>query len=138
MEHEALRVLQVVQKSARCRDEQVYALLELVCFLASFRAADDHTMCLSMVLKAVLGPLVIVHGELSGRGDDQHSRPLLRSEVRASQHFDSRNHVGQRFTAACLCRTEHVPTIENVRNGPSLDLCGLLEAKAGHCLLCLV
>ncbi len=91
-----------------------------------------------MILEAVSGPLVIMHGQLTSRSDDQHTGSLLGCEVRFTQHFNCRDHVGQSFTAACLSCTKDVSTVEHVRDRTRLDLRRLREAQLRNSFLSLL
>lgn len=95
MEHETFGVLQVVEQAAGCGDEQVHALLKLVCFGATFGSTNDNTVGLVVVLEAVAGPLVVVHGELSGWGDHEDASAVLLLDVGLSEQFDGGHHVGE-------------------------------------------
>lgn len=46
------------------------------------RAADNDTVGLGVILEEVSGPLVVLHGQLAGRGDDKDARALFRCELR--------------------------------------------------------
>ncbi len=94
----------------------------------SLGSTNDYTMRFVVVLQTVPGPLVIVHGELSRGGDNEHSGSLFGGEARSSQKLNSRHHVSKGLSTARLGSTQHVAPIQNVGNGACLDLCGFCEA----------
>ena len=81
-----------------------------------------------MKLKQVPGPLVILHGEFSGGCNNQHARALLRRELGLVKEFDGGQHERHGLSRAGLGSTEHVPAVQDVRDGPRLDLGALLVA----------
>lgn len=90
-----------------------------------------------MELEAVPGPLVVVHGKLSGGSDDEDASALLGREAGASEHLDSRHHVGQSLSTSGFGGAKDVASIENVWDGSGLDLGRLGEAEHLNSLLCL-
>ena len=91
-----------------------------------------------VVLEAISSPFVVVHGELSRWGDDQHSCSLLGCETSPSQQLHGRHHIGKGLSTACLSGTEHVTTIQDVRDGTRLNLCGLCEPELSDSFLSLL
>ena len=81
-----------------------------------------------MKLKKVPGPLVILHGKFSGGRNNQHTRALLRGELGLVKEFDGGQHECHGLSGAGLGRTEDVPAVQDVRDGPRLDLRALLVA----------
>ena len=135
MEDEALCVLEMIQKTSWCCYEKVDSFLKLMSLLASLCTSNDDSVRLSMVLKTVLGPLVVMHSELSCRCDDEDTSALLRCEMRAAEQLDSWYHVRQCLTTACLGGTENIATIKDVRDGTSLNLGSLGKAQSSDGLL---
>lgn len=103
-------------------------------FRATFRTADNHTVSFAVVLKAVTGPLVIVHGEFSSRSNHQNTGSLLRRKTGSSEEFNSGHHISECLTTAGLGSSKDITTVEDVGNRSRLDLGGLDKAKLFHSL----
>lgn len=125
----------MVQETSRSSDKQIDTLLELVSLTAALSASDHDPVRFAVVLETVTSPLIVVHGQLSRRGDDQYACALLWSEIGASKGLHSRDHVSERLSTAGLGSSEHVPAVQNVRDGTRLDLRGSLEAELFHSFL---
>ena len=96
----------MIEKTAWGCNEQVDALLQLVGLRTSLCSTNDNTVSFVVILEAITGPLVIVHGKLSRWGDDENSCSILWLETSSSQELNSWNHVGERLTAARLAVRE--------------------------------
>lgn len=86
-------------------------------------------MGLVVELKAVSGPLVVVHRELSRGGDDQDAGTLLRGEMSLPENLNGRYHISECFSRARLGRTEDISSVQYVWNSSCLDLGRCLEPE---------
>ena len=121
MKNKSWSVFKVIKQSSWCSDQQIYSFLELLGLGAALCSTDDDAVCLIVVLEQITSPFVVLHGQFSCRGNDQYTSPILGLEMHFTQKLDSRHHVGQRLTRACLGCSKHITTIKDVRNCSSLD-----------------
>jgi len=118
----------VIKKATWSSYQQINTFLELMCFTTALGSSNYNTMRFIMILQAIACPLVIMHGQLTGRRDDQHTSSLFRGEVGAPKHLNCWNHVCESLATTCLGGAEHVTTIQNVWDGAGLDFCCLCVA----------
>lgn len=86
-------------------------------------------MGLVVVLEAVTSPLVVMHGKLTSRCDDEDSCSLFGRDVGLAKELNSWHHVGECLSRAGLCCSEDISTIEDVRNSSGLNLSASLESE---------
>ena len=125
----------MVEETTWCCDQKVDSFLELVGFTAAFGSTNHDSVRFAMVLETVTCPFVVMHGKLTRRSNDQHTSTLFGSEMRLSEQLNSRHHIGKCLATACLGCTEHISTVQDVRDSSGLDLCGFGKAKLADCFL---
>ena len=94
--------------------------------------ANDDTMRFTVVLKAITGPLVIMHGKFARWCDDQYSSALFWRKMSLAQELHSGYHIGKRLSTTGLRSSQDIAPVEHVRNRACLNLCSFCEAKLSH------
>lgn len=80
----------MVKKTSRGCYQKINALFQHMGFRRTLCTTDDNTMSLRVVLEEISSPLIILHGQFSGRRNDQDTETLLRSELSLIEELDSR------------------------------------------------
>ena len=108
LENKTGSVVQVVEQSSGCCDEQVHALDQLLCLCPPVCAANDNAKCLGVLLHKLAGDAKDLQGEFTGGRDNNDTGAVARLEAHSREHFDRGNEEGKRLSATGLRSTEHV------------------------------
>lgn len=100
LEHKAGGVLQMIQKTAGSRNEQIHTLVELVRFLTPIGATNDNTEGLRVMGEELTGNSKNLEGELAGWGNDHAASAVAGLEAEGGKHLDGGDEEGEGLAGA--------------------------------------